>query len=138
MGSHSIHTARWVLPSQNGIDSLRYEDSVSIPNLMDDEVLVEMHAASINYRDLVITKVSQIFHLKSGIKNSNKSIEHRNLSAFAISNPRLGWLRQSSPYRLLCLLLQNRRQSNNASGSIYRPSSVSYHGFHKHWYGSTS
>lgn len=58
MGSHPIHTARWTLPSQNGIDSLRYEESVSIPELKDDEVLVEMHAASINYRDLVITKVS--------------------------------------------------------------------------------
>lgn len=57
MGVFPTHTARWILPSQNGIDSLRYEESASISALKDDDVLVQMHAASINYRDLVITKV---------------------------------------------------------------------------------
>jgi NADPH:quinone reductase-like Zn-dependent oxidoreductase len=52
------HTARWTLPTQNGIESLKYEENAPIPDLGEDDVLVEMHAASINYRDLVITKVS--------------------------------------------------------------------------------
>lgn len=60
MESKVTHTARWILPSQNGIDSLTFEENAPIPELGPEEVLVKMHAASINYRDLVITKVSTI------------------------------------------------------------------------------
>ncbi|QDS67550.1 hypothetical protein FKW77_003010 [Venturia effusa] len=61
------HTARWTLPTQNGIDSLKYEGSASIPDLREEEVLVEMHAASINYRDLVITKSAESFPLSPSL-----------------------------------------------------------------------
>ncbi|TID27542.1 zinc-binding alcohol dehydrogenase-like protein [Venturia nashicola] len=67
MGNHPTHTARWTLPSQNGIESLRYEESAAIPDLNDYEVLVEMHAASINYRDLVITKSAENFPLSPSL-----------------------------------------------------------------------
>jgi NADPH:quinone reductase-like Zn-dependent oxidoreductase len=50
-------TARWVLKSQHGLDSLVYEQEASIANIGVEDVLVELHAASLNYRDLVITTV---------------------------------------------------------------------------------
>jgi NADPH:quinone reductase-like Zn-dependent oxidoreductase len=49
---------RWVLESQNGIDSLKWEHNAVTKELGEHEVLVELHAASLNYRDLVIAKVS--------------------------------------------------------------------------------
>ncbi|KAL4783806.1 hypothetical protein BJX76DRAFT_242895 [Aspergillus varians] len=49
---------QWVLTGQEGFEaSLEYQDSISIPSAQDlapNEVLVKMHAASINYRELVI------------------------------------------------------------------------------------
>jgi NADPH:quinone reductase-like Zn-dependent oxidoreductase len=50
-------TARWVLKSQHGLDSLVYEQETIIPDIGVEEVLVELHAASLNYRDLVISTV---------------------------------------------------------------------------------
>lgn len=91
MSSHPTHTARWTLPSQHGIDSLRYEESAAIPNLKNDEVLVEMHAASINYRDLVITKVrpiqgSPIFVLYATQVFLTKPTERRKFPALPVSD----------------------------------------------------
>jgi NADPH:quinone reductase-like Zn-dependent oxidoreductase len=60
MESKVRHTARWILSSQNGIDSLTFEEIAPVPELGPEDVLVKMHAASINYRDLVITKVNTI------------------------------------------------------------------------------
>jgi NADPH:quinone reductase-like Zn-dependent oxidoreductase len=49
---------RWILSDQEGYDlSLRYEDNISLPSkdaLGPHEVLVKLHAASLNYRDVVI------------------------------------------------------------------------------------
>lgn len=59
MDNFPTHTAKWTLPSQNGIESLTYEQEALIPDLKEGEVLVQLHAASLNYRDLVITKVTQ-------------------------------------------------------------------------------
>lgn len=50
-------TAQWVLPQQTGFDSLVLQNDVPIPQLRADEVLIKLHAASINYRDLVMAKV---------------------------------------------------------------------------------
>jgi NADPH:quinone reductase-like Zn-dependent oxidoreductase len=50
----------WVLDDQKGIDSLRLVESGPIPDLGDSDVLVKLHAASLNYRDLVIAKVSYL------------------------------------------------------------------------------
>ena len=51
-------TARWILNSQVNLDSsLQYEEGVSLPDLEEKEVLVEIHAASLNYRDLAIAQV---------------------------------------------------------------------------------
>ncbi|KAI0127897.1 hypothetical protein BJ170DRAFT_393618 [Xylariales sp. AK1849] len=51
---------RWVLDlAQEGLSSLHYDTAVSPPTAADlgpEDVLVEMRAASLNYRDLVITR----------------------------------------------------------------------------------
>jgi NADPH:quinone reductase-like Zn-dependent oxidoreductase len=52
----ATRTSAWVLKDQQGIDSLKFvETHVSTPG--DYEVLVKLHAASLNYRDIVIAKV---------------------------------------------------------------------------------
>jgi len=50
-------TSRWTLKGQSGLDSLVYEYEAAIPTLGPEDILVEIHAASLNYRELVITKV---------------------------------------------------------------------------------
>lgn len=47
---------RWILTSQKGFEnSLQYEEGVPLPTeLGPRDVLVELHAASLNYRELVI------------------------------------------------------------------------------------
>lgn len=62
MGSAFETSGRWVLDSaQEGLSSLHFNAAAPAPvQLGPEEVLVRMHAASLNYRDLVITKVSLI------------------------------------------------------------------------------
>jgi hypothetical protein len=52
-------TGYWTLPSQNGLDSLQYDanGAKSEQDLGPNDVLVELRAASLNYRDLVTTDV---------------------------------------------------------------------------------
>ncbi|KAI0165757.1 NAD(P)-binding protein [Xylariaceae sp. FL1272] len=52
-------TGMWTLPSQNGLESLHYEPngpSRSEQDLGPEEVLVEICAASLNYRDIVVSQ----------------------------------------------------------------------------------
>lgn len=65
MGSVSTQTGRWLLDSaQEGISSLRYEPDATFTadQLGPEEVLVEVHAASLNYRELAICRVSNVHH----------------------------------------------------------------------------
>lgn len=58
----AIDTGRWVLDeAQQGLSSLHFESSPPSPasNLGPEDVLVEIHAASLNYRDVAIAKVSR-------------------------------------------------------------------------------
>lgn len=48
--------SRWVLNGQQGFQSLELQQDVPIPPLGDSEVLVKIHAASLNYRDVSISK----------------------------------------------------------------------------------
>ena len=49
---------QWILTGQEGFEkSLEYQQGISIPSAQDlaaNEVLVKLHAASLNYRELVI------------------------------------------------------------------------------------
>ncbi|MCJ1332575.1 hypothetical protein MMC10_009268 [Thelotrema lepadinum] len=49
-------TSQWIVAGESGFDSLKFQDSVSIPSLGDHEVLVRFSYASLNYRDLIIPK----------------------------------------------------------------------------------
>jgi NADPH:quinone reductase-like Zn-dependent oxidoreductase len=47
---------QWTISdTKNGFDDLKFED-VAIPRVGENEVLVKLHAASLNYRDLIIPK----------------------------------------------------------------------------------
>jgi NADPH:quinone reductase-like Zn-dependent oxidoreductase len=46
----------WSVEGRNGFDSLIYHPEAQVPEPSDYEVLVKFHAASLNYRDLVIPK----------------------------------------------------------------------------------
>ena len=55
----SVPVKRWVINSQKeDLSGLSYEDAVLETTLGPEDVLVEMRAGSINYRDLVIGKVN--------------------------------------------------------------------------------
>lgn len=48
---------QWVVENkENGFDGLVYKDA-PVPKVGESEVLVKLHAASLNYRDLIIPKV---------------------------------------------------------------------------------
>lgn len=51
---------QWVLARQEGFEaSLEYQENVNVPSeskLRSDEVLVKLHAASLNYRELMIAQ----------------------------------------------------------------------------------
>jgi hypothetical protein len=53
-----IMSRQWILASQEGFEvSLQYQENVRIPSpdeLSSNEVLVKIHAASLNYRELSI------------------------------------------------------------------------------------
>jgi NADPH:quinone reductase-like Zn-dependent oxidoreductase len=61
---------QWVLDSQNGIESL-VSRQAQVPKVVGEhEVLVRIHAASLNYRDLAIAKVPiNFFTLLSPLAN---------------------------------------------------------------------
>lgn len=46
----------WTIEGLNGFDSLKFHKDAPIPEPSDYEVLVKFHAASLNYRDLAISK----------------------------------------------------------------------------------
>lgn len=49
---------QWVITSdEKGFDGLVFKEA-PVPKLGENEVLVKLHAASLNYRDLAIAKVS--------------------------------------------------------------------------------
>ena len=47
-------TSQWTLDGQTGTGSLIYHENVALPELGKVDVLVKIHAASLNYRDLAI------------------------------------------------------------------------------------
>ncbi|KAL3481100.1 alcohol dehydrogenase [Aspergillus californicus] len=49
-------TPAWILTGQSGTDSLELAESYELPRLGPDDVLVQIHAASLNYRELAIAK----------------------------------------------------------------------------------
>ena len=48
---------QWTIEGRDGFDSLQLTKDAPVPELSDHDVLVQFHAASLNYRDLIIPKV---------------------------------------------------------------------------------
>lgn len=75
MASETSPTGRWTLDgAQEGLSSLLYEPAASsqADQLGPEDVLVEVHAASLNYRDLAIIKVS--LHSRGHSKQPPRSL----------------------------------------------------------------
>jgi NADPH:quinone reductase-like Zn-dependent oxidoreductase len=50
---------QWIVKDkEHGLDALVFEKEAPIPKVGENEVLVKMEAASLNYRDLIIPQVS--------------------------------------------------------------------------------
>ncbi|CZS88733.1 hypothetical protein WAI453_010638 [Rhynchosporium graminicola] len=69
MSSSSVPktTKAWTVEGKNGFESLKFNNEAPIPDLSDNEVLVKFHAASLNYRDLIIPKGQYPFGVKEGV-----------------------------------------------------------------------
>lgn len=52
-------TKQWTVEGKEGFDSLKFNKSASLPEVGSEEVLVKFHAASLNYRDLLIPRVRE-------------------------------------------------------------------------------
>jgi len=50
---------QWVISGQEGFDSLKFQTDAPIPKVGENEVLVKLEGASLNYRDLVILRVCE-------------------------------------------------------------------------------
>jgi NADPH:quinone reductase-like Zn-dependent oxidoreductase len=46
----------WTIEGKTGFDNLKFNPKAPVPEPSDYEVLVKFHAASLNYRDLIIPK----------------------------------------------------------------------------------
>lgn len=55
----NMDTNAWILQGQNGVNSLE-QTPQKLPELRDHDVLVELHAASLNHRDVAIAEVPNI------------------------------------------------------------------------------
>ncbi|KAI1766630.1 zinc-binding dehydrogenase [Hypoxylon sp. FL1150] len=57
---------QWNVAGEDGIDTLKYSEQ-PVPDLGDNEVLVKLHGASINYRDIVIARGQYPWKSKPGV-----------------------------------------------------------------------
>ncbi|CAN9307739.1 unnamed protein product [Alternaria alternata] len=57
-------TKAWTVQGQNGFDSLTFNEQAKVPEIGDKDVLVKVHAASLNYRDLIIPMGKYPFPMK--------------------------------------------------------------------------
>ncbi|KAB2573730.1 putative alcohol dehydrogenase protein [Lasiodiplodia theobromae] len=67
MSSVPATQKEWRVQGQNGNDSLILNEQAPVPKLGDKDVLVKFHAASLNYRDLIIPRGMYPFALKDGV-----------------------------------------------------------------------
>lgn len=57
----------WIVEGKDGFESLKLNKEAPVPQPSDYEVLVKFHAASLNYRDLIIPKGMYPFAQKNGV-----------------------------------------------------------------------
>ncbi|KAF2854072.1 NAD(P)-binding protein [Plenodomus tracheiphilus IPT5] len=59
-------TKQWTVEGKSGFDSLKLNESASIPKIGDKDVLVKINGASLNYRDLIMPLGKHPFPPKDG------------------------------------------------------------------------
>ena len=69
--------SQWILANQDGFEAaLEYQQNVLVPSpqqLGQDEVLLELHAASLNYRDLIIAG-PVVSHMQGVLRSSRSPV----------------------------------------------------------------
>jgi NADPH:quinone reductase-like Zn-dependent oxidoreductase len=58
---------QWIVTGTSGFDALKWDEKASVPQVGDKDVLVKIHAASLNYRDLIIPKGKYPFPFKNDV-----------------------------------------------------------------------
>ncbi|KAF2800081.1 alcohol dehydrogenase [Melanomma pulvis-pyrius CBS 109.77] len=58
---------QWTVEGKNGFDSLKLNEKAPVPQVGDKDVLVKIHAVSLNYRDLIIPKGKYPFGVTDGV-----------------------------------------------------------------------
>lgn len=58
---------QWTVEGKTGFDALKFNESAPVPEVGEQEVLVRFHAASLNYRDLIIPKGMYPFAQRDGV-----------------------------------------------------------------------
>ncbi|KAF2708846.1 alcohol dehydrogenase [Pleomassaria siparia CBS 279.74] len=58
---------QWTIEGKTGFDSLKLNEKAPVPQMGDKDVLVKIHAVSLNYRDLIIPKGKYPFPVKDGV-----------------------------------------------------------------------
>ena len=53
-------TRSWSVTGTTGFDDVKWNEDARLPAVGDHDVLVRFHAASLNYRDLIIPKVCHV------------------------------------------------------------------------------
>lgn len=58
---------QWTVAGRTGFDELKWDESAPVPKLGENDVLVQFHGASLNYRDLIIPKGKYGFPQRDGV-----------------------------------------------------------------------
>ncbi|KAF2121367.1 hypothetical protein BDV96DRAFT_564135 [Lophiotrema nucula] len=58
---------QWTVEGKDGFDSLKFNEKAPVAQLGDKDVLVKIHAVSLNYRDLIIPKGKYPFPVTEGV-----------------------------------------------------------------------
>lgn len=61
----------WTIDGKGSFDNLKFNKEAPVPEISDYEVLVKFHAASLNYRDLIIPKGTLTSNLFKDMKDVN-------------------------------------------------------------------
>ena len=65
--STSSTSITWTIQDTSGFDSLMLDKNAPVTQPGDYECLVKFHAASLNYRDLIIPKAQYLFAQEDGV-----------------------------------------------------------------------
>ncbi|PSN61851.1 NAD(P)-binding protein [Corynespora cassiicola Philippines] len=60
-------TRQWTVEGTSGFDDLKFNEKAPIPQLAENDVLVKIHGASLNYRDLIIPKGQYPFPMRTPV-----------------------------------------------------------------------